>query len=29
MTISKNVWKSTGAEVIDDIDVNNRYFWLK
>ena len=26
--ISKIVWKNSGAEVIDDIDVNSRYFWL-
>ena len=26
--ISKIVWESTGVEVIDDIYVNRRYFWL-
>ena len=26
--ISKIIWKSTGVEVIDDIDLNSRYFWL-
>ena len=26
--ISKTAWKNSGAEVIDDTDANNRYFWL-
>ena len=26
--ISKIAWKNTGVEVLDDIDVSSRYFWL-